>query len=98
MYLPYPKKKYWLSIAISYLIATVTNVFVKLFLDLEIVIYVNILMIMYWILIEIRRFHDANRSGWLALINLIPCIGFIIAVIVAGTMESNYKDNKWMSE
>lgn len=98
MYLPYPKKKYWLSIAISYFIATVTNVFVKLFLDPEIVIYVNILMIMYWILIEIRRFHDANRSGWLALLNLIPCIGFIIAVIVAGTMESNYKDNKWMSE
>ena len=98
MYLPYPKKKYWLSIAISYLIVTVTNVFVKLFLDPEVVIYVNILMIMYWILIEIRRFHDANRSGWLALLNLIPCIGFIIAVIVAGTMESNYKDNKWMSE
>lgn len=37
-------------------------------------------------------------GGLLALLNLIPCIGFIIAVIVAGTMESNYKDNKWMSE
>lgn len=66
MYLPYPKKKYWLSIVISFLIATVTNVFVKMFLAPEVAIYVNILLVMYWILIEIRRFHDANRSAWLA--------------------------------
>lgn len=98
MYLPYPRKKYWLSIAISYLIAIVADVFVNLFLALDVVIYVYILMVMYWILIEIRRFHDANRSGWFALLNLIPCIGFIIALIAAGTMESNYKDNKWVSE
>lgn len=41
---------------------------------------------------EVRRFHDQDRSGWLALLNLIPYVGaFIVLVFMAfpGTKGDN---------
>lgn len=33
------------------------------------------------IAVEVRRFHDQDRSGWLALLNLIPYIGPLIIYV-----------------
>lgn len=63
----------------------------------EIARFVYLALVGYWIYIEIRRFHDANKSGWLALINIVPGIGTFAALIVAGVLKSNYDDNKWLS-
>ena len=32
------------------------------------------------IAVEVRRFHDQDRSGWFALLNLIPYIGPLIVL------------------
>jgi len=95
--IPYTIKNYWINVGVSFLIATVANLLVGLVLGSEIARYVYLLLMIYWILIEIRRFHDANKSGWLALINLIPGIGTFAALIVAGVMKSDYENNKWIS-
>jgi len=29
----------------------------------------------------VRRLHDTGRSGWMYLIGLIPCVGFIILIV-----------------
>jgi uncharacterized membrane protein YhaH (DUF805 family) len=29
-----------------------------------------------------RRLHDTGKSGWLQLLGLIPCIGFIILIVL----------------
>lgn len=94
--IPYTIKSYWINVGVSFLIASVTNLLVGLVLGSEIARYVYLLLMIYWILIEIRRFHDANRSGWFALINLIPGIGTLAALIVAGVMRSDYENNKWL--
>ncbi len=31
--------------------------------------------------VQVRRFHDQDKSGWLVLLNLIPSIGPIIIII-----------------
>ena len=31
--------------------------------------------------LEVRRLHDINKSGWLVLISLIPCVGSIILLV-----------------
>lgn len=95
--IPYTIKNYWINVGASFLIASVANILVGLVLGSEIARYVYLLLMVYWILIEIRRFHDANKSGWLALINLIPGIGTFAALIVAGVMKSDYENNKWIS-
>lgn len=95
--MPYTRKTYWINAASSFLIASVANLLVGFVLGSEIARYVYLILMIYWIIIEIRRFHDANKSGWLALINLIPGIGTFAALIVAGVMKSDYENNKWIS-
>ena len=44
--------------------------------------------------ISVRRLHDTNRSGWYALIALIPMIGWIISYIM---MAQKGRPNRWGS-
>ena len=87
----YTRKNYWINVVISFLLASVSNIVIGLVLGSEIARFVYLIMLVYWIVIEVRRFQDAGKSGWLALINLIPGIGIIAAVIVAGMLKSNYE-------
>lgn len=44
------------------------------------------------IAVQVRRFHDQDRSGWFALLNLIPYAGVLIVLgfmLVEGTRGSN---------
>lgn len=37
-----------------------------------------------YVAVQVRRFHDQGKSGWLALLNLIPYVGaFIVLVFMA---------------
>jgi uncharacterized membrane protein YhaH (DUF805 family) len=31
--------------------------------------------------VEVRRFHDQDRSGWLMLLGLIPYVGFLVVLV-----------------
>lgn len=46
------------------------------------------------IAMEVRRFHDTGRSGWLFLLNFIPCVGWII-VLVFMCLNSQYGPNQY---
>ena len=90
----YTRKNYWINVVISFLLASVSNIVIGLVLGSEIARFVYLITLVYWIVIEVRRFQDAGKSGWLALINLIPGIGIIAAVIVAGMLKSNYESEE----
>lgn len=93
--IPYTIKNYWINIGASFLIATIASLVLGMIIGTENARFVYLVLAVYWILIEIRRFHDANKSGWLALINLIPGIGTFAALIIAGVLKSDYENNKW---
>ena len=38
-------------------------------------------MIIPSIAVSVRRLHDTGKSGWMLLIILIPCIGFILWIV-----------------
>ncbi len=44
--------------------------------------------------LQIRRFHDIGRSGWWFLINLVPCVGPIIALVMT-LIDSQIGDNMY---
>jgi uncharacterized membrane protein YhaH (DUF805 family) len=50
-----------------------------------------------WIglVISVRRWHDCNQSGWLALIYIIPIIGGIIALIMQGGFKGTVGNNSY---
>lgn len=93
--LPYTIKTYWVSVVTSFVVATIVNLILGLIVGPETARFVYFLLAVYWVLIEVRRFHDANKSGWLVLINLIPGIGTVAALIIAGVLKSDYCNNKW---
>ncbi|WP_245646493.1 DUF805 domain-containing protein [Sphingobium abikonense] len=44
--------------------------------------------------VQVRRFHDQDRSGWFVLLNLIPYIG-ALAVLVFMLLEGTAGDNRF---
>jgi uncharacterized membrane protein YhaH (DUF805 family) len=38
-------------------------------------------MIIPTIAVSVRRMHDTGKSGWMLLILIIPCIGFILWIV-----------------
>jgi uncharacterized membrane protein YhaH (DUF805 family) len=44
--------------------------------------------------VQVRRFHDQDRSGWFALLNLIPYIGMVI-VLVMMLLQGTDGDNRF---
>jgi uncharacterized membrane protein YhaH (DUF805 family) len=43
------------------------------------IIYVVVVLAL--LSVSVRRLHDSNKSGWLVLLNLLPCIGPIILIV-----------------
>lgn len=43
--------------------------------------------------ILVRRFHDSGKSGWWALILLVPCVGLIVWLVFA--LQKSDGPNQW---
>lgn len=49
-------------------------------------------MLLPWVAVHVRRYHDQEKSGWLFLLTLIPGIGLLISIYfmtIAGTAGEN---------
>ncbi len=60
--------------------------------------YVDIASLaMLWpgLALQIKRWHDRNKSGWWVLINFIPLIGVIWAIIENGFLPGNSGENRY---
>lgn len=47
------------------------------------------------ILVQIKRWHDRDKSGWWVLINFIPCLGGIWALIELGFLPGTAGPNRF---
>jgi uncharacterized membrane protein YhaH (DUF805 family) len=54
----------------------------------------SILVLLISLSVGARRLHDTGKTGWLQLLILIPCVGFII-LIVFWAMPSQAGDNQY---
>ena len=54
-------------------------------------------IIVLWIglSVQVKRWHDRGKSGWWALINLIPIIGQVWVFIECGVLRSTTGDNRF---
>ena len=48
--------------------------------------------------VQVKRWHDRNKSGWWALLNLIPVIGQIWILIECGIFRGTKGDNQFGSD
>ena len=72
------RKEYWMFI-LFYFIFTIAAVVLDEILGSEPVIYIvyDLVLILPYLAVTVRRLHDTNRSGWWIL---LPCISLIIAI------------------
>jgi uncharacterized membrane protein YhaH (DUF805 family) len=47
------------------------------------------------VIVEIKRFHDRDKSGWWVLINLIPCLGFVWFIVECGILPGTKGKNRF---
>ncbi len=57
-------------------------------------------IIVLWIglAVQIKRWHDRDKSGWWALLNLIPVVGLIWVLIECGLLPGTAGDNRFGRE
>ncbi|WP_455198348.1 DUF805 domain-containing protein [Kaarinaea lacus] len=58
------------------------------------------LCIVLWIglAVQVKRWHDRDKSGWWALLNLIPVVGHIWVLIECGMLRGTVDDNRFGRE
>lgn len=60
-------------------------------------LFVNLFLCVPTICMNIRRLHDADRTGWWVLIGLIPLLG-VIVLIIFGCLEGTKGANQFGPE
>lgn len=52
-------------------------------------------LLLVGIIVQIKRWHDLNKSGWWVLINLIPCLGALWTLIECGFIPGTRGPNQF---
>jgi len=55
------------------------------------------MLIIFWpsLAIQVKRWHDRNKSGWWVLINVVPFIGPLWAIVENGFLKGTAESNRF---
>lgn len=91
------RKEFWMFLLFTNLVAAALFIFgVIVSPDLGIgLLALGILGVLVpFIAVQVRRFHDQDKSGWFALLNLVPYVG-IIVILIFMLIEGTAGDNQF---
>ncbi len=56
-----------------------------------------LLFVLIWpsLAVQVKRWHDRDKSGWMVLINLIPLVGFIWTLVECGFLDGTQGPNRF---
>ena len=91
------RAKWWLM----HLLITAANIVVAMIFGglsnemFIILIPFGICSIWAYLAVNVKRWHDRNKSGWWVLIKLIPIVGGIWAFVELGCLKGTYGKNRF---
>ena len=56
---------------------------------------IDLMLLIPYLCLHIKRCHDRDKSGWWCLILVIPLFGFIWAIVDLGLLEGTRGDNRY---
>ena len=96
-----PRKTYWYS-ALGMILASFVLMFLVALLTGGNESAISVIMLILYIpliwvslAIQVKRWHDRNKSGWWVLIGLVPVIGGIWALIENGFLAGDEAENRF---
>ncbi len=98
------RRHFWMFIVFSILYSYAAAIYAQFLFSalIEIAVLIKIVHWLYILLltyigiaVQVKRWHDTDRSGWWVLVNLVPIIGNIYALAVCGFIPSNLDDNQY---
>jgi uncharacterized membrane protein YhaH (DUF805 family) len=56
-----------------------------------------VFLVLIWpsLAVQVKRWHDRDKSGWMVLINFIPIVGFLWTFIECGFLDGTPGPNKY---
>jgi len=91
------RKPYWM-----FMLILIVGVVVATIIDTAItgqtgIVSVIFMLIMIWssLAIQVKRWHDRDKSGWWVLINIVPIIGPIWAFVENGLLTGTEGNNRF---
>lgn len=61
----------------------------------QIEIAINLALVWPGLAVSVKRWHDRNKSGWWVLINLVPVLGFVWALVENGFLRGTAGPNRF---
>lgn len=89
------RKEFWMFLLFTNLVSAALFIFgaiVSPDLGLGLLLLGFLGVLLPFIAVQVRRFHDQGKSGWFALLNLIPYVGILIILgfmLIEGTAGDN---------
>ena len=93
------RKEFWMFLLFTNLVAATLFVFgaaVSRDLGAGLLLLGVLGALLPFIAVQVRRFHDQGKSGWFALLNLIPYVGIVI-VLIFMAIDGAAGDNQYGS-
>lgn len=97
-----PRKVYWLYGVLGLLVVTLIAIGVVFGIaavigDWFAVLLFPIYIMLIWasLAVQVKRWHDRDKSGWWVLIGLIPLVGPIWQLVECGFLEGTQGDNQF---
>ncbi|MCT8268965.1 MULTISPECIES: DUF805 domain-containing protein [Afifella] len=87
------RKDWWIGVIGLFIISLIATLLFGN--DGLIAFLISVFLFLAGIACHVKRFHDRGRSGWWALIILIPVIGPIWAIVDLGLLEGDQGANSW---
>lgn len=93
------RKEYWFGILGLIIIGVILGILGKLILpDILEMVFLSLMQLALLVpsfLIQVKRWHDRNKSAWWCLINFVPVIGSLWAFIELGFFDSVNEGNRY---
>ncbi len=93
------RKEYWIGVlsitCVGVLIGILGKFLMPGFFTKFFLVVLQLLVVVPSLALQIKRWHDRNKSGWWCLINLVPLIGGIWSFIELGFLESEDFENTY---